>query len=72
LLRGNSAKNLVVSLPGKLFGDKGYLTQQLAQQLLVTQALQLITKLRKKIHNRLLGWPEHKLSRWRRRRRERR
>jgi Transposase DDE domain len=38
----------------KLFGDKGYLSQPLAEQLLVTQGLQLITKLRKKMHNRLL------------------
>jgi Transposase DDE domain len=45
---------LVTGLFGKLFGDKGYLSQPLAEQLLVTQGLQLITKLRKKMQNRLL------------------
>ena len=39
---------------GTLFGDKGYLSQPLAEQLLVTQGLRLITKLRKKMRNRLL------------------
>jgi hypothetical protein len=53
------AKNLL----GKLFGDKGYLSQPLAQQLLVTQGLQLITKLRKKMHNRLLDWSDKLLLR---------
>ena len=46
---------LVKGLLGKLFGDKGYLSQPLAEHLLVTQGLQLITKLRKKMHNRLLA-----------------
>lgn len=46
---------LVKGLLGKLFGDKGYLTQPLAEHLLVTQGLQLITKLRKKMHHRLLA-----------------
>ena len=53
------AKNLL----GKLFGDKGYLSQPLAQQLLVTQGLLLITKLRKKMHNRLLDWSDKLLLR---------
>ena len=39
---------------GTLFGDKGYLSQPLAEHLLLTQGLRLITKLRKKMHNRLL------------------
>jgi hypothetical protein len=39
---------------GSLYGDKGYLSQPLAEQLLVTQGLRLITKMRKKMHNRLL------------------
>jgi Transposase DDE domain len=38
----------------KLFGDKGYLSQPLMEQLLITQGLHLITKLRKKLRNRLL------------------
>jgi hypothetical protein len=45
---------LAYRLFGTLFGDKGYLSQPLAEQLLVTQGLRLITKLRKKMHNRLL------------------
>jgi hypothetical protein len=45
---------LVKGLFGKLFGDKGYLSQPLAEQLLLTQGLQLITKLRKRMRNRLL------------------
>jgi len=54
---------LAKGLVGKLFGDKGYLSQPLAQQLLVTQGLQLITKLRKKMHNRLLEWSDKLLLR---------
>jgi hypothetical protein len=45
---------LAKQLFGKLFGDKGYLSQPLAEQLLVTQGLHLITKLRKRMRNRLL------------------
>jgi hypothetical protein len=45
---------LATRLFGKLFGDRGYLSQPLAEQLLVTQGLELITKLRKKMPNRLL------------------
>ena len=54
---------LAKGLLGKLIGDKGYLSQALAQQLLVTQGLQLITKLRKKMHNRLLDWSDKLLLR---------
>ncbi len=54
---------LATGLIGKLFGDKGYLSQPLAQQLLVTQGLHLITKLRKKMHNRLLDWSDKLLLR---------
>jgi len=54
---------LATGLVGKLFGDKGYLSQPLAQQLLVTHGLQLITKLRKKMHNRLLEWSDKLLLR---------
>jgi len=45
---------LVQRLFGKLFGDKGYLSKSLAGQLLKTFHLQLITKLRKNMPNRLL------------------
>jgi len=54
---------LVTGLFGKLFGDKGYLSQPLAEQLLVTQGLQLITKLRKKMQNRLLEMSDKLLLR---------
>jgi hypothetical protein len=45
---------LATRLFGKLFGDKGYLSQPLAEHLLITQGLHLITKLRKRMRNRLL------------------
>src|SRR5512135_1020552 len=54
---------LATGLIGKLFGDKGYLSQPLAQQLLVTHGLHLITKLRKRMHNRLLDWSDKLLLR---------
>src|SRR5690606_3984913 len=44
---------MVKSLFGKLFGDKGYLSQPLFDQLL-QQGLQLITHVRKNMKNRLL------------------
>jgi Transposase DDE domain len=40
---------------GTLFGDRGYISQALAEDLLVTQGLYLITKLRKNMRNRLLS-----------------
>jgi hypothetical protein len=45
---------LVRRLFGKLFGDKGYISQPLAQQLLVEYGVHLITKVRKDMHNHLL------------------
>ena len=39
---------------GKLFGDRGYISQDLAEELLIEQGLQLITKLRKNMRNQLL------------------
>jgi hypothetical protein len=54
---------LATDLLGKLAGDQGYLSQPLSQQLLVTQGLQLITKLRKNMHNRLLEWSDKLLQR---------
>jgi hypothetical protein len=49
---------LVRRLFGKLFGDKGYLSQPLAQQLLTEPGLRLITKLRKNMRNQLLEWSD--------------
>ena len=54
---------LAKGLLGKLVGDKGSLSQPLAQQLLVTHGLHLLTKLRKKRHNRLLDWSDKLLLR---------
>jgi hypothetical protein len=47
-------KRLVRQLFGKLFGDKGYLSQPLIDELLKTFNLHLITKLRGNMKNRLL------------------
>jgi Transposase DDE domain len=46
---------LVRRLFGRLFGDKGYLSQALAEQLFVLHGVRLITKLRKNMRNRLLA-----------------
>jgi hypothetical protein len=59
LTRGNvddrhPVPRLVRRLFGKLFGDRGYLSHDLAEELLVRQGLGLITKLRKNMRNRLL------------------
>ena len=47
---------LTQRLFGKLFGDKGSISQPLAEQLFLEQGLHLITHLRKNMHNRLLTW----------------
>lgn len=49
---------LVRRLFGKLFGDKGDLSQPLTQRLLSEQGLRLITKLRKNMRNQLLEWSD--------------
>jgi hypothetical protein len=48
---------------GKLFADRGYISQPLAEQLFVEQGVQLITKLRKNMHNRLLDVSDQLLLR---------
>jgi hypothetical protein len=48
---------------GKLFGDKGYISAPLAQRLLVTQGLRLITKLRKNRRQQLLEFSDRLLLR---------
>ena len=45
---------LARSLFGKLFADKGYISQTLTQDLLENQMLQLVTKLRKNMKNKLI------------------
>lgn len=57
------APRLVRRLFGKLFGDRGYISQPLAEALLVTHGLHLITKLRKNMRNRLLAFPDKLLLR---------
>lgn len=39
---------------GKLFGDKGYISQALVEQLIVDHGVHLVTRLRKKMRNRLM------------------
>ena len=68
LSRGNvddrrPVPRLVRRLFGKLFGDRGYISQALAQDLLVTQGLRLITKLRTNMRNRLLAFTDKLLLR---------
>ena len=46
--------NLCKNLFGKLIADRGYISQSLFEQLWVTLGVQLITKLKKNMKNRLL------------------
>lgn len=48
---------------GKLIADRGYISQALFEQLLETFGVQLITKLRKNMKNRLLPWMDKFLLR---------
>jgi transposase len=54
---------LVRRLFGKLFGDRGYISQALAEHLFTTQGLQLITKVRKNMRERLLAYTDKLLLR---------
>lgn len=54
---------LVRRLFGKLFGDRGYISQPLAEHLLLEHGLQLITKLRKNMRQRLLPLTDRLLLR---------
>lgn len=53
---------LARTLFGKLFGDKGYLSQALFEQLF-DQGLELITAVRKNMKNRLMPWTDKLLLR---------
>lgn len=55
--------NLAKKLFGKLFGDKGYISQPLAQSLREMFDLQLITKLRRNMKNQLMTWSDRILLR---------
>jgi hypothetical protein len=56
---------LVRRLFGRLFGDKGYLSAPLAEQLFCGQGLRLITKLRKNMRQQLLELSDRLLLRMR-------
>jgi hypothetical protein len=55
--------HLVKKLFGKLVGDKGYISQSLAQSLRQMFNMQLITKLRANMKNRLMPWVDRLLLR---------
>lgn len=55
--------DLCKRLFGKLIADRGYISQALFEQLLETFNLQLITKLRKNMKNRLMPWIDKLLLR---------
>ena len=55
--------NLAKKLFGKLFGDKGYISQPLARSLREMFDLQLITKLRRNMKNQLMTWSDRILLR---------
>jgi transposase len=55
--------HLADRLFGKLFGDKGYISQPLAQSLRDLFDLQLITKLRRNMKNQLMTWSDRILLR---------
>ena len=57
--------HLAQKLLGKLFGDKGYLSQALARSLREMFDLQLITKLRKNMKNQLMTMTDRILLRHR-------
>ena len=54
--------HMAKKLWGKLFGDKGYISQPLFEQLF-DQGLQLITPIRKNMHNRLIPLMDKLLTR---------
>ncbi len=54
---------LVRRLFGKLFGDRGYISQALAEQLFTTHGIVLITKLRKNMRERTLAYTDKLLLR---------
>jgi transposase len=54
---------LLQQLFGKVFADKGYVSQQLAKQLLESIGVQLITKLKRNMKNRLMPLTDRLLLR---------
>ena len=60
---GTPVPNLLPQLFGKVFADKGYVSQQLAKQLRQTAGIQLITKLKRNMKQRLMPLKERLLLR---------
>ena len=56
-------RHQVYTLFGRLFGDKGYLSAPLAEQLFLGQGLRLITNLRKTMRNALMPFADKLLLR---------
>jgi Transposase DDE domain len=56
-------RQLARRLFGKLFGDCGYISQPLAEQLWVRYGLRLITKVRRNMRERLLAYTDKLLLR---------
>ena len=54
---------LLQRLFGKVFGDRGYVSQKLALQLWQDSGIQLITKLKRNMKNRLMLWSDKLLLR---------
>lgn len=54
---------MVRRLFGKLFGDKGYMSQPLTEQLFIEQGIQLITRLKKNMKERLMDLSDNLLLR---------
>lgn len=54
---------LLQRLFGKVFADKGYISQKLAKQVLESIGVQLITKLRRNMKNRLMTLTDQLLLR---------
>lgn len=54
---------MLQQLFGKVFADKGYVSQKLANQLMETTGVQLITKLRRNMKNRFMSLSDRLLLR---------
>ena len=60
ITKGNSSdisvlEDLVGSLVGKLYGDKGYISSKVAERLL-TKGLHLVTGIKNKMKNKVMTW----------------
>ena len=62
-MTGNQFRVLCKYLSGKLVADRGYISRPLFEQLLETFNVQLITRLKKNMKNRLMPWLDKLLLR---------